>query len=196
MRAALRIVDEEGLPALNMRRLGAAMGVEAMAAYKHFPGKAAILDAVVALVLRDLDESVPQGDWREGFRGTFLALRAILRVHPNALPLVASRPLASPQLANRLAATRDLLLRALPEREVLHLLHAGFSLTLGYLWLESGGFVGELPDSEPFLRVRAEEAGPPIDASAAAMSTWNRDEDYAAGLELLLVDPSRRRAGP
>lgn len=41
--AALAIIDEEGLPALNMRRLGASLGVDAMALYRHLPNKQAIL---------------------------------------------------------------------------------------------------------------------------------------------------------
>ena len=123
---ALAIVDTEGLPALNMRHLGAALGFKAMAVYKHYPNKAAILDAVVAAVFDDLDEATVETDWRAGFRGTFLSVRRLLQAHPNTLPLVASRPFASPRLTKRLKSTRDLLLRSqLPEDQALHLLHAG-----------------------------------------------------------------------
>lgn len=45
--AALRIVDTEGLPALTMRRLGDAVGVEAMSLYNHVPNKEALLDLTV-----------------------------------------------------------------------------------------------------------------------------------------------------
>ena len=53
---ALAIIDDEGLPALNMRRLGAGLGVDAMALCRHLPIKQAILDGVVDLVLDELDE--------------------------------------------------------------------------------------------------------------------------------------------
>jgi len=185
--AALAIIDDEGLPALNMRRLGAELGVKAMAVYKHFPSKDAVLDALVAAVLRDLADSVGESDWREGFRGSFLSLRSLLLAHPNALPLVASRPLSSPQLASRLESTRDLLLGAgISEQEVLRLLHAGISLTLGYLWLEAGGFVGELPDDAPFLRRTATGPRAGSAETLAAAATWSREGDFAAGLELLI----------
>ena len=195
--AALEIVDREGLSALNMRRLGAQLGVEAMAVYKHFPNKGAILDGIVEVVLGGLPESTLGDEWRRGFRETFLALRASLGVHPNALPLAASRPLASPQLRERLESTRDLLLRSgLPEDDVLHLLHAGISLTVGYLWLEAGGFVGELPDSTPFLRTRpATERPQGADCPLALASPWNREDDFAAGLDLLLADAGREEPG-
>jgi AcrR family transcriptional regulator len=187
--AALTIIDHEGLPALNMRRLGAQLDVGAMAVYKHFPNKDAILDGIVAAVLRDLAESATESDWREGFRAAFISLRSLLLAHPNALPLVASRPLSSPQFARRLESTRDLLLRAgLPEEEALHLLHAGISLTLGYLWLEAGGFVGELPDDAPFLRRVAGASHADAAATLVAAATWSRDRDFAAGLDLLIAD--------
>ena len=187
--AALTIIDGEGLPALNMRRLGAELSVKAMAVYKHFPNKDAILDGIVAAVLCDLEESTGESDWHEGFRSAFLSLRSLLRAHPNTLPLVASRPLSSPQLARRLESTRDLLLDAgLDEEDVLHRLHAGISLTLGYLWLEVGGFVGELPDDAPFLRRAAGAAHASTIATLVAAATWSRDQDFAAGLDLLIAD--------
>lgn len=192
VRAALAIVDAEGLTALNMRGLGTALGVEAMAVYKHFPNKAAILDGVVVAIFDDLEESACEVEWREGYRATFHSIRALLRAHPNALPLVASRPLTSPRLTRRLASTRDLLLRSrLRENDVLHLLHAGMSLTIGHLWLESGGFVGELPNDAPFLRTRIEPGSRASRESNNGWPTpWSHEEHFDAGLELLLSAPS------
>jgi AcrR family transcriptional regulator len=194
--AALALVDNKGLPALNMRRLGASLGVEAMALYKHFPSKDAMLDSIVEAVLAQFAEAGHADDWREGFSETFVSLRALLSTHPNALPLVASRPMASPQMRRRLEWTRDLLLESgVPEEVVLHLLHAGLGLTLGYLWLEAGGFVGELPESKPFLRtgVTAERKS---DGRRELTAEWSREEDFAAGLDLLLDEPgSHSRTG-
>jgi len=52
--AALAIVDRDGLEALSMRRLGAELGVEGMAIYRHFPNKAAVLAGVVEVLLGEL----------------------------------------------------------------------------------------------------------------------------------------------
>ena len=187
----MRIVDSDGLPALNMRRLGEDLQVRAMAPYKHFASKDAMLNGLVEAVLAQLSEEGDADDWREGFRETFVSLRALLSAHPNALPLVASRPMASPQMRRRLEWTRDLLLEAgLAEDAVLHLLHAGISLTLGYLWLEAGGFVGELPDDAPFLRRRGAARGPTETAEPLDLALpWRRGEDFVAGLDLLLASP-------
>ena len=45
--AAIRIIDDEGLEALSMRRLGSALGVNPMAAYYYVPNKAALYDLVL-----------------------------------------------------------------------------------------------------------------------------------------------------
>jgi AcrR family transcriptional regulator len=50
---ALRLIDEEGLEACSMRKLGARLGVEAMSLYYHVENKRALLDGVVeSLVLQ------------------------------------------------------------------------------------------------------------------------------------------------
>lgn len=57
LEAALRLVDQEGLKALSMRRLGAELGVEAMTLYHHVPNKTALLDGMIEQVVA---EAVPR----------------------------------------------------------------------------------------------------------------------------------------
>lgn len=44
--AALDILEREGAEAVTMRRVANAVGITAMAIYRHFPNRAALLDAV------------------------------------------------------------------------------------------------------------------------------------------------------
>lgn len=44
--AALRILEKEGADAVTMRRVAKAVGITAMAIYRHYPGRAALLNAV------------------------------------------------------------------------------------------------------------------------------------------------------
>jgi AcrR family transcriptional regulator len=87
---ALQLVDSEGLRALSMRRLGAALGVEAMSLYHHFPSKGELLDGLVATVLSEvpLPEATPTG-WEDAVRYGFGAFRRILR-HPGGRRLRAA----------------------------------------------------------------------------------------------------------
>lgn len=76
-----------------MRALGAELGVDPMAAYNHIPNKAALLDGVVEAVWADLE--LPETDAldeAETLAALGSAMRDTLRRHPNAVPLVGSRP--------------------------------------------------------------------------------------------------------
>ena len=53
VRAALRIMDDEGLQAVSMRRIGRELGVEAMSLYNHVRDKEDILDAICEEVLSE-----------------------------------------------------------------------------------------------------------------------------------------------
>jgi AcrR family transcriptional regulator len=44
--AARRLLDEEGVDAVTMRRVADAVGITAMAIYRHFPDRAGLLNAV------------------------------------------------------------------------------------------------------------------------------------------------------
>lgn len=44
--AASRILDSEGADAVTMRRVAKAVGITAMAIYRHYPGRAALLNAI------------------------------------------------------------------------------------------------------------------------------------------------------
>ena len=98
--AALAIVDRDGLDALSMRRLGAELGVEGMAIYRHFPNKAAVLAGVVEVLLAELVIPPPSDvPWQAVFREVSRAYRALLLRHPHAIPLLAALPLSDPAAA-------------------------------------------------------------------------------------------------
>ena len=91
-RAALRIIDEQGLGSLSMRALGASLGVEAMALYHHFPSKGQLLDAVVDLLALEIDlpardRVLPLVRLRRAIR----SYRRIALTHPQAFSLLAAR---------------------------------------------------------------------------------------------------------
>src|SRR5262245_12850180 len=96
-REALELVDEEGLEALSMRRLGARLGVEAMSLYRHVRNKADLLDALHAAVLGGLEPQVTSDGWRPLLAGMVRALHAQLIAHPHVLPLFTTRPVTAPE---------------------------------------------------------------------------------------------------
>jgi len=92
--AALALVDAEGLDQLSMRKLGAALGVEAMSLYKHVPNKQALLAQMRAqLVSRVTVEGSVVG-WKGLLGALARAAHQLLATHPNAAPLFASATFA------------------------------------------------------------------------------------------------------
>ncbi len=110
LRAAIAVADKEGLSALSMRRLGAELGVEAMALYHHIPSKDALLDGMVeelavATPIPELDET----NWQDGLRAYTRAQLDNLAAHPNLVPLILSRP----AVTERNLRTMEMLLESL-----------------------------------------------------------------------------------
>jgi len=96
--AALDYIDANGLEALSTRRLGSELGVEAMALYRHYPSKEALLDAVAELLV--LQVPVPQQGpvgWAVRVKDYARAYRGLARSHPRAFPLLATRRFNTPR---------------------------------------------------------------------------------------------------
>ncbi len=96
LRSALRVVDEEGMGALSMRRLGAELGVDPMSIYHHLPGKEAVVSGLVRVVFGEMRvPSTGSGTWREQVRGFARAHRDLARAHPNLVLQIVSNAAAS-----------------------------------------------------------------------------------------------------
>ncbi len=104
-RAALELIEANGLDEMSTRKLGAALGCEAMALYNHFPSKEAVLDGVVELLIAKVElpprEVCPFFDRVRGFARSF---RALSQVYPRAFPLLATRTFNTPSSLARLDA--------------------------------------------------------------------------------------------
>ena len=93
--AAIVILDRDGMAGLSMRKLGAAVGVEAMSLYNHVPNKEALLDGIHERILLSLETPAHARTWQAFVRHQALALHRALLAHPNAIPLFATRPAAT-----------------------------------------------------------------------------------------------------
>nr|SBO91993.1 Transcriptional regulator, TetR family [Nonomuraea gerenzanensis] len=91
--AAVEVLDDEGLEALTMRRLGTELGVAAMSLYRHFPNRDALLSGVVhRLFAEAVADHAPEPAWPEALTGFGVAYRRMLLAHPRAVPLLATHP--------------------------------------------------------------------------------------------------------
>ena len=111
LRGAVDFIDEQGLHALTMRRLGAYLGVEAMALYRYVPSREDLLDGVVDTVLEALhhDPEVhlhARHGWQNYLQRLAHGIRRIALHHPAVFPLMATRPPAAPWIRPPLRSLR------------------------------------------------------------------------------------------
>ena len=109
--AAVQFIDEHGVGELTMRRLGAHLGVEAMALYRYVHGREQLIDGVVATVMEELygDPDVlmsPSHGWQDYLQRLAHGVRRIALAHPEVFPLIATRPPAAPWIRPPLRSLR------------------------------------------------------------------------------------------
>jgi AcrR family transcriptional regulator len=94
--AAVALTDADGIGSLTMRRLGAAVDVEAMSLYNHVADKSDLLDGMVDTVFSEIELPSPEAGWRSAMRDRALSARSVLTRHPWAVGLMDSRTSPGP----------------------------------------------------------------------------------------------------
>jgi AcrR family transcriptional regulator len=198
--AAVRFIDEHGLRELTMRRLGAYLGVEGMALYRHVSGREALLDAVVESVVDelyrdpDLNLSRPAG-WVDYLQRLAHGLRRTALAHPEVFPLVATRPAAAPWVRPPLRSLRGIesLLAVLTsagfsDEDAAAVYRAFSSFLLGHLLLEVSALGVEAgPVEEPDVApVHDLSAYPILRRLEPQLSQDHATADFEEALETLL----------
>ena len=185
--AALALVDAQGLSALTMRKLGAALEVEAMALYRHVGSKRDLLDGLHERVLAGVVAPEPRDDWTVEARLLARAVRSALIAHPNALPLLATRPAVSTGSLAVLERALALMNRAgLSPVHRLDAVQALFAFVVGHVIFHHAAGETEPPDyanldPERFPEVRAIAQ---IGAQRTASSEFEYGLDrFLAGLQ-------------
>ena len=79
-----------------MRKLGEALGVEAMSLYNHVENKDQLLDGMVDLVFGEIELPAGGVDWKTAMRKRAQSAREALRRHPWAIALMSTRTSPGP----------------------------------------------------------------------------------------------------
>src|SRR5260370_42298929 len=78
LRAAVALADDSGIGSLSMRRLGDALGVEAMSLYNHVASKGDLLDGMVDFVFSEIDLPAARAAWKTAIRQRAIPARQAL----------------------------------------------------------------------------------------------------------------------
>ncbi|NIK62379.1 TetR/AcrR family transcriptional regulator C-terminal domain-containing protein [Kribbella shirazensis] len=207
LRAAVAIADADGIEALTMRRLGEAVGAEAMSLYHHVANKGDLLDGIVDLVMAEIDElaertAVPDDDWQQAMRRRILSAREVMLKHPWAPRLFETRTtmsLAMIRYHDQLVG----LMRAGGFSYDLahHALHALGSRALGFSQELFDPAAGAGPGSERMLRDMADQVPHLVgmvteiahDDPDSTIGWCDDQAEFEFALDLLLDGLDRRR---
>jgi len=96
LRAAVALTADIGTGSLSMRKLGDALGVEAMSLYNHVANKGDLLDGMVDFVFSEIELPAGGGDWKTSMRQRAVSVRQALGRHPWAIGLMESRTSPGP----------------------------------------------------------------------------------------------------
>jgi AcrR family transcriptional regulator len=195
--SALEIIDRDGVDGLSMRRLGEAVGRDPMVLYRHVPNKAAVLDGVVEIVVERLSVDTASSDWAAALRAFAHDFRDLARAHPNVVPLLVTRPLATPlgmrppgilrQLENVLALLTG---AGFTGADALHVYRALFGLLYGHVLTELQEIVERPEETDHVLRLGLHRLSigefPHLRELAPTWASYDGLAELDRGLDILL----------
>jgi AcrR family transcriptional regulator len=208
LEAAIRLADEGGIESLTMRKLARELGVEAMSLYNHVANKGDLVDAMVDLVISEVELPSAGDDWDVDIRTCAVSAHEALLRHPWACSLVLSpgtmRSLPTPRLRYMEWLLKRLREAGFSPELTYHAYHALDSHILGFtLWQlghaisekELGGgdlsdlverFLRELPAADyPYLAEHARQH--------VAAPSGDGAREFEFGLDLILGGLKRAR---
>ncbi len=197
LHTALDIIDRDGVDGLSMRRLGRVLGRDPMTLYRYADTKTALFDGVVELVLSDLTVDATDDDWQSQLREVARRFRAIAVAHPHVVPLLVTRPLATP-LAMRphgtlrpLEATLELLVRSgFRDVDALHIYRLFFGFLYGHVLNELQELVDNPEETDDLLRLGLHRLPlkefPLLRGLAGALASYDGAAELERGLDILL----------
>ena len=202
VQAALALIEREGLPEFSTRKLGAALGCEAMSIYHFFPSKQHLLDALVDRAIASIempDAALPP---LERVRRLAYAYRAMAHRYPRLYPLVAVHRLNTPTGVRFIEAVLGMVREGTADDEsAARLFRAVGYYLAGAAIDETAGYAKGPSAAEPVSGDFIEKQCPVLFRSAKYFQRPEWDKTFALGLEALLAAatqpvPGRRRAKP
>lgn len=196
--AAVEIIDRDGVDGLSMRRLARALGRDPMILYRHAPNKAALLDGVAETVLAGLTVNVHADDWEAELRSVAHDYRRLALDHPHVVPLLVTRPLATPLALRPHGTLRPLediltlLTRAgFSGSDALHIYRALFGFLHGHVLDELQELVDNPEETDDLLRLGLHRLPigefPLLRSLAPVLASYDGAAELERGLDIVLA---------
>lgn len=193
--AAIALVERDGVEALTMRKLGAELGVEAMALYHHFPKRESLVDEIGQRLLEPLEALKLADHWQAAARQLATALRAIAVTHAASFQLVGLKPLDGARSLRPVERLLGTMLRdGLTPPQALASYRATVSYARGYALAEATGFTVDAAEAAGRRRL-AELGGedfPILSGRADELAELSAETGFTLGLDALLDGLARQ----
>lgn len=137
LEVALKIVDEEGLSAVSIRRLGKELNINGYSLYHHFENKDGILVSLCEYVLNNVEAGNISGrSWQAWMQDSTIKSYKTLSAHPNLVPAILKYNLLG--VGQKASDRVSLVLteHGLPPEAILPLIEGLTVLIAGFLSLE------------------------------------------------------------
>ena len=200
LRAAIELADSAGVESLSMRRLGQALGVEAMSLYNHVRNKADILGGMLDVVTDEIELPVPGSGWKAALRTMAVSAHRVYLEHSWAASLTLTVSTGPGRFRYMEAILRSLREGGFSAEMAHHAYHALESHIVGFtLWVV--GVRAGLAAIEDRLGdiVREMEAHYPYVAEHAGEHGREREPgertEFEFGLDLILDGLDASQAG-
>ena len=185
--AALRLVEEQGVAALSMRRLAAELGVAATAIYWHVGNRHALLDELVDRIVSDIGAVRPSGSTPQSRVASIArSLRRKLLARPDLVGLAHERGRTSAMFHPAEAAlARELTAAGRRGEEAALAVKAIEFLVIGSVILQRA--VARGPAQSPDDALWRDERGLDPSLVAALAASPDHDEVFEVGLRSLVA---------
>ena len=201
LRAAISLADDGGIGSLAMRKLGQALGVEAMSLYNHVASKDDLLDGIADHVLNQIDLPATGSDWETAIWKCAISAHTALAAHPWACNLIMSIPRPLPaRLRYMDSVLRCLRQAGFSAAATYRGYHALDSHILGFTLWEAGHAIASTDEIADFLPMLTSQGYPYLAEHAAQHLAGPGDEEseegdeFEFGLRLIVDGLSRMRS--
>lgn len=197
---ALRLVDEQGVEALSMRRLASDLKVDPMAIYHHLPNKQAVIAGMIEMVFREMQLPPTEGlIWQDQIRAVARAYSQLVRTHPNLviymtadMEVIASAVLSS---GGKMHHDNEILFAALieaglPPRLIIQATDLIVDYLHGFALGERTGTLGKPGERREFFTLLEQQPAGTFPAMKRVFSQLSPDDvfsDIEVGINIILA---------
>lgn len=197
-RAALELIETEGLAEFSTRKLATQLGREAMSIYHYFPSKGHLMDALVDRVVgEEMSVLVPGAEpWRAQIMAATAEWRALALRRPNFFSYLALHRLNTPTGLTWLNGMIGVFLRmGADEEQAVRMFRAlGYYIT-GALLDETAGYTRGPSTVAPVAEEMMVERYPAVVGAARWFAPAEREKTFWDGLRILLDGMEREARG-